>query len=425
MRIIFIIMLLALGSDAGGEQGGQTIAGLVRQLADPQWQARQQAEDELVARGAEAVEALEGLVDQPLEEEVHARVLSALARIEQDMLIGPSIIRMSFEQAHPREVFEELARQARTVVVTQPPDLWESTAWDPISLQIDGLTFWQTLEQLEALVPVYLAGGGQADALSITTASGRSSGAVTDSGAFRIVVTRLHRTAMLDMTRPEHVNRDLQLHMVMMAEPKLRVLQQMGIEVESAVDELGNSLLMPAANAPFAPGGGGRTRTARWNSVIRLSPEPTAATRLARLKATARVVLQTRAEQLEIPDALSAGQGTHVLGGHSVTIREIRGTENQVELRVTIPRRDGAGGAWPNVQQLGQSVELLDARGRPLPRSGGGTSTTPQQWEFRWNFQRQVAPGEPPEEPLRLVFEIPTESVEVSVPFEFQDLPLP
>jgi hypothetical protein len=80
------------------------------------------------------------------------------------------------------------------------------------------------------------------------------------------------------------------------------------------------------------------------------------------------------------------------------------------------PRMSGIYMMYPQ-----QTFRLVDERGMPLMRLGNGNSGGgPDQMDIDIQFQRQNWNGtENAGEPVKLLWEVPVETKEVSVPFEF------
>ena len=82
---------------------------------------------------------------------------------------------------------------------------------------------------------------------------------------------------------------------------------------------------------------------------------------------------------------------------------------------------------WSRLQSIfsARNVKLLDAKGIAWNVAGtginGGNNSVEVTMDFSTDPHAQPTAGEP----SRLVLQIPTEYREISVPFEFADLPIP
>jgi len=295
-----------------------------------------------------------------------------------------------------------------------------------VSLDIDHLSFWDAmriitektgyaLQQWDNTGVKLMQGGPQAEGVSVV------------SGAYVVSAVRVSRSRSVELGGAHNAYEDFNVQLSARAEPKLRLLRVgYAPNLEEAVDEHGNSLL-PEAHAQ-APGGYAIAPAGAWQFPARLHAPPNVGTRIARLKGSIDVSVQTRYEQLEVPDVVSARSVNKVAGGVRFVIKELRRTGETWSLDL-VARPDGARpDEWERMQQVltTADIKLLDARGEVFQRTGSSTSGGPEQVEMTieftpraWGHDRKLG------EPAKLVWTVPTETRDVSVPFEFRDLPIP
>src|SRR5688500_7289149 len=84
---------------------------LIAQLSADEWQAREEAQDQLVAMGSSAIVRLQRVVAESPDEEARQRAQAAINRIGERQVTGPSMITLHMKNASLREVFAEISRQ--------------------------------------------------------------------------------------------------------------------------------------------------------------------------------------------------------------------------------------------------------------------------------------------------------------------------
>ena len=421
-----LIVLTLIALQPAQPTTAPAIDALIAQLADDDWQQRQRAQDRLVLIGEKARGALERAAGESSDPEVRERAAAALASIAQNAQAGPSIITIQGDDIPLRDVIKQLSEQCGVALETYPPDALEQQRGTRVALDIDHLPFWDamrqitektgfTVQQWDNTGVKLMQGGQQFDGVSQV------------SGAFLVSAVRVSRSRSIELGGARNAYEDFQVLIGARAEPKLRLLRvAYAPNLDEAVDEHGNSLL-PAANASVA-GGYAIAPAGAWQLPARLSAPPDMGRRIARLRGSFDVSIQTRTEQLEVPDIVSARSVNKVAGGVRFVIKELRRNGDAWTLEM-LARPDGATrDEWERMQQTLSTadIKLLDERGAALARTGSSTSGGPEQIEMTiefspraWGHDRKVG------EPAKLVWTVPTETRDVSVPFDFKDLPIP
>jgi hypothetical protein len=247
------------------------------------------------------------------------------------------------------------------------------------------------------------------------------------SGAFMIVANSVTESRSIRYGRDPEAQRNNNTSLMLMlscfAEPKLRILarSQMPI-IEEAVDDAGHSL------APVLPRhmDGAMTQSSErvFAFHLNLKKAEGMTQKLARLKGNFRAVIESRSEKLVIDDIMSSRGMTKEIAGRRIVVSDVTESGRQYKVKLMILRdrreRRERGASWQDNLKL-HTIELLDDGGKPLRRgghSGGGSS---EKLEYEFTFTRDHNGGPP----ARLVWELPVEAKEITVPFEFTDLPLP
>ncbi len=144
-----------------------------------------------------------------------------------------------------------------------------------------------------------------------------------------------------------------------------------------------------------------------------------------------RIILDTKPalapEMLpEIPNILTAKNVEKTVANRRLLVKEVKQAGEQYTVHVSIFRAGMSPGDWSTLSYPGNAVRLLDKDGKALSHQGGGGGGGADEMTYTWTFGRQNWGGDDrPGEPHRLVWEIPTETREMNVGFDFKDLPMP
>ena len=429
--------------------GEAEVAALIAALSSDDWRDRQRAEDRLVVLGAAAEDKLRTAARAPdANDEVRSRADAALARIAEAAVTGPTIVSLHLNGAAPRDAVAMLGRAAGVELAPQPSNLFARRAEPPITIALDHVSFWEAARRV--LVPAGLELRQWNDEYRTGVASGeaRMSGPAVVSGPFLVVAQRIERShraelRAADLTAdgaPAHAaaalpamrTTDFSVWFTVFAEPKLRVLRAAtNVRLERAVDENGLSLI-PAAPGPRAGGfsGDGEILAPRaWTASARLDYPSGAGRRISQLKGALFVTLRTRTETAEVHDLLNARDVAGTVAGMPFVVRGFKRLgEREYELQMSVQRDARAGDDWDRVRRTitASSVRVADADGNLLVRGVPSTNYAAERVDLAARFTLpDPGAGQRAAEPATLLWEVPTETKDVLVPFEFADLPIP
>ena len=219
------------------------------------------------------------------------------------------------------------------------------------------------------------------------------------------------------------------------------------LRLTRAQDEQGRSLLpeVPAAR-PFENINTGYTFVGFSEYALALKPLQ-GARKLAHLEGTATYVLPVGSEHWEVPDVLSNRIAEHDFQGGGQTIHlQVRNVQRSfgdvsMEFKLTplvpaalffIPPQ---APPYPFYHSITRSLRLRDANGqvwRPQGRGFGVTGTQDGSIPINFSSGPEVLGGAPqtPDPfdvtgPLTLIFDGPVEFVQTTIPFSFENVPLP
>ncbi|HZN69309.1 MAG TPA: hypothetical protein VFB66_28805 [Tepidisphaeraceae bacterium] len=415
----------------------QRIDALANQLSHDDWRQRDRAQDELVKFGESARIRLQPMLEKTRDPDLAARIEGILKLIEENRLVGPTPVSLKLKDATAAESFEALSRESAVRFDTDPPDLLKRQDLGRVTIDADRQPFWAVTRQVCAQSGVRPQRSGGATLTLVADDVGWAKRPYVISGLFLVTASEAHRSHVRRFGLRENdagnvpaAEGQLQVRIEALFEPKVRSMSWSVPAVEEAVDDTGRSLVPKAAEARRALYSGGRTGEFETSLVLD-APPPGAATRLARLKATATFQVVTRVDTLQVDNVMAAKGVTRVVGPAKVVVRELRKVgDDAYELELTSAPA-GEVGQWRAMQSVyyRRAPRLFDSQGRELSQRSSGGSYGPSEIQLTTRFVRQGRAGpvnnRATGEPVKLVWEIPSGVKEFRVPLEFTDLPLP
>ncbi|HVF09295.1 MAG TPA: hypothetical protein VNA16_00740, partial [Abditibacteriaceae bacterium] len=318
----------------------------------------------------------------------------------------------------------------------------------PVTIDIDQQPFWVALQALSPHFGLYQMGRADKSMLTLRAKTGDENAENRDnmagpsvvSGPCLVIAQRIDRsqTISLRLNRPQPAQKSerMNVEFTVFVDPKLRVRRNASkLKLEQATDEQGNSLLPPGMMGRFNDVGsyfGAFQAASPLNLSAQLTPGP--GTRITKLKGTLRLSVETKKEVWEVPDILQARDIAKTItkpgGNERYLVQEVKQRGQNYEVHVIVSRagrddRDERGEGRIN-HNIFSSLRLVDAQGRELQPSGSSTRGGNNELTGNISFTRpQGGNAGDVGEPVKLVWDIPTESKAIEVPFEFTDLPLP
>ncbi len=451
--------ILALAFVANGPAGPDPAA-LVEELGSSRYVQREQAEAALTKLGRGALPALRGALDAR-DPEVRIRALAILNRIEGALLVQATPIAFDFRDVPIVDAIRAINRQAELSLKLQPEN---DPAWagSRLTLQTEEpLPFWKGVDALcEAGRLHYILGAqqpmGRRDlALPLYHGSAPAPEPVWDSGPFRTHLASVHYQSEIQLSRPRPAmapgrdrpssvddgahsspgtTRQFYLQFQLAAEPRLSITQNGAPRITEAIDDLGKSLQIPAAQAtlqrllglfrdepdlarpiPGRPGlprvhespdqaDQGRDAGDRRHSQARPAEGPPR--RCHRQAASGAPMWISRSGRSE---AARDGQPAAI----ELTLRPLGGA---VSLSA-----DGVDPMAARLESPQQQLEILDADGQSLPWFPSSSFFNGEETRLTMSL---LAQGTQPPRPSTIAYHGMTR-LATEVPFEFRDVPIP
>jgi hypothetical protein len=300
-----------------------------------------------------------------------------------------------------------------------------------VTVDFDRQPFWVAMRELGRQTGVEIRDINGEPRL-VQTGGGQAGGRAVVAGAFLVTANQLTRSQTVDLAAAGDppVQDEFGIHLTALAEPKVRVLGVAPtVRLEAADDDHGNSLLPPAPPPNPAEDVAGTVYAGEGNYSLFAAlkyPATNPGKRIARLRGSAAFAVQVASEKLDVPVKQLAAT-TRTIKGVKVTFGELAKVGEGWQLKVTASTPEPSP-AWQEIQaSLVPRLRVLDAAGQPLDQHGFETDGGVDGVRLTLTFGPSHRPedGRPSGDPVRLAWEIPTRTREVTVPFEFKDLKLP
>jgi hypothetical protein len=287
-----------------------------------------------------------------------------------------------------------------------------------LSLNVDRLTFWETLEIIAKQADLRIMYGDEGPALAKVPGGYREL-PVSYDGIFRITVKRI--TALRDL---ENDNEGCIARLEVAWEPKFRgFLIETGPEELVAKDQRGLALELP-------PMGKGQTSIDQKKSVeldVRLPAFKRADARIGELKGSFKVIGAGKMLTFTF-NKLAKGE-KQKQDDVTVELTNFKPDEELWFLDCSVKYPEN-GPKFESFQSflVGNEAYLIDKKGRKLDNAGyetGGTNETTSFMNYRFTEDegKKIALGKPAD--WKLIYRTPGMIAETPIHFDFKDIPLP
>ncbi len=453
---------------------GSTPSSLVQRLGAPRYADREAASAALEKLGHDALPALRA-ARSARDPEVRSRAEGLVRRIENDLLVSPTLVTLDFRDRPLSEVVAEIGERghARMELKTGDPTI-ASRRID--LLEAEPVPLWSAIDHLNRLAHLEMSNGSpvngfgprsdHADSCQLfPIGEGRSPAPTSVSGPFRStllnisyhkerlygpvsgtapgmipfpVAARRPGRAEFPAAIPQPVSEQFFANLQVVAEPRISIAMNGPLQVSEATDDRGHSLLHPSSQPRPVMHNSGYDRVDLVGSgalqvTIPLQYPAAPGHWIRRLNVTVPLVVSARKEEpLTIPLAEAPGK-SYARPGVTLTIREahLDPTTGQATIDLTIRSADSE--AINPGMMLGEGIELrvpghhqnpvefADALGH-VYRNWGSSSQSVGPEGLRLTVKLRPGEGIGPVSEIRY-YEIARVSTEAR--FEFRDVPMP
>ncbi len=377
---------------------------LIQQLGASRYAEREAATTALERIGRRALPALR-LAREQRDPEVRSRAATLLARIEGSLLTQPTLISFNFRDAGLTDVVQSFSEQSGIKIMLQPEN---SPIWRNKKVTIEEsepLPFWKAVDRLcDAAQLQYTFGArafpvGREPTFPLIPGAVRPALPVSDFGPFRVSIVSLHYSR--DVTFPPSpqgprnpqeggaahrssamISEQFKADMQVAAEPRLSVIQNAPLRISEAVDDRGNSLVIPMSNSVDVRRSGYfgfPTGSVVQFQAAMLHPAG-AGTMIKKLKGVVPVLVSTRKPNPLVVTLTGATGRTFQNDDVALTVHELRTQPNNRPPTIEVTIRPSAGNSSASAAGIGggdmvaarpdshqQQLEITDNQGHLIP----------------------------------------------------------
>jgi hypothetical protein len=391
--------------------------------------------DELAALGPLAEPELRARLKQKPDAETLTAIEALLQQITEAGGFAPTLITVHLKSVKSQDAAAAIAREGHIGFSAGSESLLADVA-GTIDLDLDRTPMWQAVLELCSRSNLAFSevdqGGG---IVLVPIRAGIAPPPLARVGPFLVAMSRIEvtltRATDFAGRKPINIRTNAaaapacRLYLFPYCESKLNAIHWFIDSVDECVTDSGQKIEVDSRE--FRGWGGGRIGP--WSNETQLSfkvsPE---GRKLARLKMTARFILQQETQKLEVPDILTVKNSTHLLAGFRLVIAGVHKVgDSRYAYDLSIFRDAHSEAEWSLLKSLVDShgCRLVDADGQALGGVGGGSSSGNDKLSLNYTFNTDKGNGNKSGEPVKLVWEIPSKTKAVIVPMEFQDIELP
>ena len=293
----------------------------------------------------------------------------------------------------------------------------------PVTIDADGQPFWSVL--LKILEPANLVPGAYLKNQTGLTLSDLGGGWLPQftsvKGPFAVALTTVAQRVNLDYGRrnpplPAPVTLTFQI----CPEPKVPAQCVTRMHIDKCVDESG---------FPIAVEDKTFFQFFSWPSYQPMQVRPEGSKKIALVEGEVAVRIEGAHQHLEIAQILQARDISNTIDGVQLQVRQCIKQGNQFTLRVLVSKKTEDQAELKEIaDRIAKShPQLQDATGKAL--YPGLNQSMPQQnadgFQMQFFFTLGNNGRDLAGEPVKLVWEVPKDTYEVTIPFSFKDVPLP
>jgi WD40 repeat protein len=359
---------------------------------------------------------------------VSQQAREVLDRIAVAEALTPTRVGLKLNGATIEEAVKALARQAGMPLTYQPRQRSVPPPRKKITLELNGVPFWEALDQLcEAAELVYsMRYTASGPALRLLDGMPPPRGRITYAGPFRLQATGVSSSQSLALlNKGANRSRQLTLTINQRVEPANAILLGFAPRVLEARDAAGQSLQSKSPSRLIGSTSPG-VPILGYSVPLQVPRQPGG--QLRDFRAVLPVEVMLRRQDLitigDLPLSRARRQTFQGAGGIHLTLEDVRSEAGQVQVDLSMK----GPSTWTYDGRL-SSFELQDAQGRryrPIARLLDRRPTEARAEDVPWEWKGRISfrvPGGPAS-CCRLTF-FSFERRRVELPFAFHDLPLP
>ena len=449
-----LFAVLAVMSDSSGKP--MEPAALIAELGSPRFAQREAAEIALGRLGRAALPALRSVLTSR-DPEIRTRATVLMNKIEGTLLVEPTLIDFDFQDVPLADVLTAINQQSGLKLVLNPPipAVWADRR---VSVRTNSpQPFWKAIDTLCAAAQLhYLLGGpneldGGEAGIALYDGFASSQGRFDDQGPFRIQLASMHYQSEVHLTVDRASGPDLPvsdptlrtlavpstqffLQMLVGAEPRLMIAPDGPVKVLEAIDDQGQSLVVPSRGEMIRHESGyfGVSSSPLVHVRADLNATHKPGNRLKRFRGLIPLVVSSRKSEPMIVSLIGSTNKTFEHHQTALTVGEFRPSQGDqpaaLELSIKVARdastrsldweEDSLGDARTMISP--QRLEILDVDGRSIHWFPSSSFNDGERANVTLTFLDVRGPTQP----ITIRYhEIIRDRIEV--PFEFRDLPMP
>jgi len=348
-----------------------------------------------------------------------------------DEAFTPTLVTLHVKNAAPQAVILNLATQTGVKINTST-GIWQN-ANGSVTLDVDRQPFWSVVLQVCKQAGLTVSGSWDSDIILNNAQDNEMDRPYKVEKQFVVIAKDAIRTHAVDYGAPADVQTSFNIHFDFLADPHLHVLSASPMpQVLSVRDDKGHVLTVPDQEAsPFPPSS--FHPNFLWNCTLPLKYRADIGKTMS-IKALMLFQVVQRIDSWQIPNILTARNVSRVFSGGTYVVRDIQksGVDSYL-LTITVNYDPSQFQDHENDNPLisfdgiSKAITLLDAKGRAWSSGGGmpdkgGIGKQIYRFVFR---PFAVFQDDLPGPPATLVWKIPAETRQITVPVEFDKLVIP
>ncbi len=355
---------------------------------------------------------------------------------------SPTLITLKMDNAKVEDVMKAISKASGYKLGIFNQAMWRNGgAALTVSVDYDKQPFWNVIADFcqKAQISPYFGGGNRGDKILFLPAGQVGESMLncpsSNVGAAVLLATQISRQNTVTFGEKASVQNNFEMQLMMLTEPKMRLVayeQQPILEV--AVDDKGNSLIVKGTRNSSRSEISNRQTQVTFGLALHY-PDANPGTKITRLAGKIKLMIGTKADSLEFTDFSNAKeQVKQSAGGRRMTLESVKpmdranGGNNRMYIVKVVIYRDKLNQQQFNEQINSLDLRVTDSRDRELQFQGNRETNNNGTEAHIGLMYRRFGPNEGVEEvgePVKVAWEILSDGKEITLPFEFKDLPMP